>query len=261
MSYLYETHLHTSQGSGCGRSTGAEHARFYKDAGYQGIIITDHFFGGNTATPRNLPWKERIDHFCAGYEDRLAEGQRIGLSVLFGWEEGFQGDEYLVYGLDKAFMLAHPEMERWTRKQQFEAVHAAGGCVIQAHPFRMREYIRAIHVADVFADGVEAFNAGNTPAQDAYAWRYAQAKGLYMTAGSDNHRSSAGCSLYGVAFSTPLADVHDWVHRVRTRAPHSLIFDERRIAADISAEPLMSPAYLLDENEQRLPLPTGWLAQ
>jgi hypothetical protein len=46
MGYRYETHLHTCQGSLCGRSTGAEHARFYKEAGYQGVIITDHFCGG-----------------------------------------------------------------------------------------------------------------------------------------------------------------------------------------------------------------------
>ena len=29
--YRYETHLHTCQGSACGVSTGAEHARFYQE--------------------------------------------------------------------------------------------------------------------------------------------------------------------------------------------------------------------------------------
>ena len=33
--YLYETHLHTCQASACGRSTGAEHVRFYKDIGFR----------------------------------------------------------------------------------------------------------------------------------------------------------------------------------------------------------------------------------
>ena len=58
--YLYETHMHTCQASACGRSTGKEHVHFYKDAGYTGIIMTDHFFGGNTAVNRELPWDERI---------------------------------------------------------------------------------------------------------------------------------------------------------------------------------------------------------
>ena len=56
MPFLYETHMHTCQGSACGRATGREQARVYRDAGYTGIIITDHFFGGNTAVDRRLPW-------------------------------------------------------------------------------------------------------------------------------------------------------------------------------------------------------------
>ena len=69
MGYLYETHLHTAQASACGRSSGAEHVRYYQSLGYTGIFVTDHFFGGNTCVPRDLPWEERIDLFCRGYED------------------------------------------------------------------------------------------------------------------------------------------------------------------------------------------------
>ena len=138
MPFLYDTHIHTSQASKCGGSTGAEHARAYKELGFQGIIITDHFFGGNTAVPRDLPWKERVDIFCSGYEDALIEGQKIGLDVFFGWEQNFMHDEYLIYGLDKRWLLDHPEMEHWTRAQQLSEVHKYGGCVVQAHPFRDR---------------------------------------------------------------------------------------------------------------------------
>ena len=45
--YIYETHLHTSEGSACGRSKAADIVHAYKAAGYTGIIITDHFFYGN----------------------------------------------------------------------------------------------------------------------------------------------------------------------------------------------------------------------
>ena len=99
--YLYETHMHTRQGSACGSSTGAEHVRFYKDRGYQGIFITDHFFGGNTAAPRTGNWKDRVDWYCSGFEDAWNEGQKVGLDVFFGIEQNFNGDEYLIYGLDK----------------------------------------------------------------------------------------------------------------------------------------------------------------
>lgn len=45
--YIYETHLHTSEGSACGRSRAIDIVDAYKAAGYTGIIITDHF---STAT-------------------------------------------------------------------------------------------------------------------------------------------------------------------------------------------------------------------
>ena len=83
--YRYETHLHTCQSSRCGRSTGAEHARYYKELGYTGIIVTDHFFGGNTAASRKGPWERRVREFCAGYHDAREEGERIGLDVFFAW--------------------------------------------------------------------------------------------------------------------------------------------------------------------------------
>ncbi len=255
--HRYETHLHTSQGSACGRSTGAEHVRHYKALGYQGIFVTDHFFGGNTAVPRDLPWEERIGRFCAGFEDAWQEGQKIGLDVFFGWEQSFEGDDYLVYGLDKAFLLAHPEMERWTRKEQYEQVHAAGGCVIQAHPFRMRGYIQAIHLGDCFADGIEVANAGNSPAQDAYARRYAQAKGLYTITGSDNHRSPGFDPIYGVGLDAPLTSAAGWVQHVLTRQPHHLLCPAGRWDYSTAAEPLIR-TFLSAPDGTEIALPEGW---
>ena len=183
MSYLYETHMHTRFGSLCGVSTGKQHAQFYKKLGFQGIIITDHFFGGNTGVPYDLPWEKRVELFCLGYEDALREGQRIGLDVFFGWEQNYEGDEYLIYGLDKEWLLAHPEVEHWNRQEQLDGVHAAGGCVVQAHPFRDRGYIDKIRLGLRYCDGIEAANAGNHPYNDVMAYRYGTEFHLPMTAG------------------------------------------------------------------------------
>ena len=171
MPFLYETHLHTCQGSACGISTGAEHVRHYHALGYAGVIVTDHFFGGNTAVPRDLPWEQRVNIFCSGYEDALAEGQRLGLDVFFGWEQTFQGDDYLVYGLSKEWLLRHPEMEHWNRKEQFENVSREGGAVVQAHPFRQRDYITHVRLGLPYVHGVEVANGGNDPWADAAAMR------------------------------------------------------------------------------------------
>jgi histidinol phosphatase-like PHP family hydrolase len=55
MSYLYEPHLHTALSNACANSNGSEYIRLYKDLGYSGIIVTDHFYNGNTAVSRSLP--------------------------------------------------------------------------------------------------------------------------------------------------------------------------------------------------------------
>ncbi len=47
MSFLYETHLHTCQGSACGVTPGREYPKRFQDLGYDGIFVTDHFFQGN----------------------------------------------------------------------------------------------------------------------------------------------------------------------------------------------------------------------
>jgi len=244
--FVYETHMHTCQASACGKSMGRDYIQRYIDAGYAGIMFTDHFYRGNCAVDRRLPWREFVNRFCAGYEDALNEGVRRGLPVFFGWEENFDGDEYLIYGLDKAWMLEHPEMVSWTRRQQYEAVRAAGGCVVQAHPFRARSYNHTIYLAQYLCDGVEAFNAGNEPDWNSLALRYAQVIGKPMTAGSDNHNADAmgPGKLAGVAFDAPLRDIRDYVNA---------ILDNRSFALHIPCPaPSWTPAI-------RPALPARWL--
>ena len=52
--YLYETHVHSLNGSLCGKCTPQELVKAYKQAGYAGLILTDHFIKGNTSVPRDL---------------------------------------------------------------------------------------------------------------------------------------------------------------------------------------------------------------
>lgn len=223
MAFLYETHLHTSQTSRCGSSTGAEHVRFYKDLGYTGLIVTDHFFKGSCHVPKELPWKERIERFCAGYEDALIEGQKLGVDVFFGWEDNWNGDDYLVYGLDKDWMIAHPEMESWTRAEQIAAVRAGGGCVVQAHPFRTRDYIKRVQLAPDLCDAIEVANAGNDPHNDAFALAYGKKFGLQMTSGSDNHCSARVThphhQIFGIQLNEKLTSIHDYVRLIKSHAP------------------------------------------
>jgi hypothetical protein len=225
MGFLYETHLHTSEASACGVSRGAEYIGPYLDRGFTGIIVTDHFFNSNTALDRRLPWSEWVKGFCAGYEKARNEGSRRGLDVFFGWEETFDGDDYLVYGLDRAWLLEHPEVIRWSREEQFREVRRAGGCVVHAHPFRQHTYIGTIHLAPYFVDAVEAANAGNyEAAYDAQAYEYARILGLPATAGSDIHNAAdlKRQEPFGVELEKPLASIKDYVALIRKKQSPAL---------------------------------------
>jgi len=221
VAFLYETHLHTKEGSSCGVSGGREYVKRYLDLGYTGIIITDHFFRGNCAVNRRLPWEMWVHQFCRGYEIAREEGARRGLDVFFGWEETFNGDDYLVYGLDKEWLLEHSEAARWSRKEQFEEVRRYGGCVVQAHPFRQHYYINCVRLSSGCVDAVEAANAGNSdPSYDALAWVYAKRLGLPVTAGSDIHYAGdiARDTVFGVYLDTRMQTIGDYVNAIRDDA-------------------------------------------
>lgn len=230
MPFTYETHLHTEQGSLCGAIPGREHIARYKALGYAGVFITDHFFGGNCRPDRALDWAEWVRQWSAGYEDAKQEGDKQGLQVLFGLEQRFEWDEWLVYGLDKAYLLAHPDIVDWPRGLWLKNVRAAGGCCVQAHPFRDRAYITRISPC-IGVDGMEIANAGNQPAFDLIAARCAAAHGLFGSAGSDLHRvdQHPDEALMGVTFDSPLRDVYDYAAAVREKRAHTLRIPAGRV--------------------------------
>lgn len=221
--YLYETHLHTSESSACARCTGSEMARACKDYGYSGIFVTDHNWGGNTAIDRTLEWEEWVHAFALGYEHAKAEGDRIGLDVFFGYEAGYQGTEFLIYGIHPEWMLRTPQILEASVEEQYRLVHAAGGMVIHAHPFREESYIPKIRLYPEWVDGVEAVNAThsnsrsgghNNPLFDEKAVLYAIEHRLPMCAGSDIH----GTHLLGggIAFRRRLTSAQDYIHAILT---------------------------------------------
>ncbi|MDR1505503.1 MAG: PHP domain-containing protein [Treponema sp.] len=231
MSFLYETHLHTCQGSACGVSRGRDYIKKYKDLGFTGIMVTDHFFNSNTAANRSLPWKNWVDAYCSGFEDAREQGEKSGLDVFFGWEETFDGDDYLVYGLDKAWLLEHPELVRWTRAEQFREVHKYGGCIVQAHPFRQHSYIRELHLAPFLVDSIETANAGNhDDSYDRLAAEYARVLGLPAVAGSDIHNADdlLFSEPYGVELSEKLSSINDYAALILGKADIGLHIPKHR---------------------------------
>lgn len=193
MTYRYETHLHTAEGSACASASGAEMARAHKEAGYTGIFITNHFFNGNSAVPRALPWAKRVELFCRGYENAKEEGERIGLRVFFGLEFNTCGTEFLIYNLDRSWLLEHKNIDRADPREALAVMRMDGAFVVQAHPFRERPYIDHIQLFPRDIDGVEVVNAAHLGAEgrkmNERAYAYARMFDLPVTAGSDSHHT------------------------------------------------------------------------
>lgn len=199
MSYKYETHMHTVEGSACGRSTGKEMVQAYKAAGYSGVFVTDHFFNGNCAVDRSLSWEEKVELFCKGYENAKEEGDKIGLDVFFGFEYCVDAADFLVYNLSKEWLLKYPDIDKWEPRRAFAQMHADGGFIVHAHPFRERDYINHIHLFPRDVDGVEIINGGQLeyPLMNERAKLYAMMYELPVTCGSDSHNALGlpGCGV------------------------------------------------------------------
>jgi len=221
--FKYETHLHTAESSKCGASSGAELARHFHALGYAGMFVTDHFLNGNTTVPAELPWDERVAWFCRGYDAAAGEGRRLGLEVFFAWEYSYGWAHFLTYGLGRDWLLAHPDLLEWNVLDYFDRVHADGGCIIHAHPFR--EKVDIVQLIPEKTDGVEVVNAARADLHNRHARDFAASHGLLATAGSDIH-SVRQKRLCGVACPRRLDGGRDYLAALASG--EAVMFDEQR---------------------------------
>ncbi len=201
--YKYETHLHTKEGSGCSSAPAADMARAHRAAGYDGIFVTDHFFYGNSAVPKDLPWEERIDLYFKGYEHAKEAGDEIGLKVWFGCEHTVGSADFLIYGMTKEWMKANEQLLMHTDERVlFRTLRSMGCFIVHAHPFRSDPYIHHISLYPYDVDAVETINASHDP-RNLYNERarlYADSYGLIKTGGSDSHHLD---KLFGGGIDVP----------------------------------------------------------
>lgn len=222
--YLYETHLHTTQASACAQNTAIEMIDAAKAYGYAGIIMTNHNWGGNTCVSNSLSWEDWVDEFCGDYETAKAYGKMHDIDVFWGYEAGFCGTEFLIYGVTPEWMKAHPELRDASIEEQYDLVHEAGGIVVHAHPFREEWYIPEIRLYPEHVDAVEGINAThschksnshNDPEFDKRAIEYANLHQLPMTAGSDIH--STNMFGGGIAFTHRLHSIQDYCKAIQNK--------------------------------------------
>ena len=215
--FYVQTHIHTSETSACGQACGRDIARACKAAGYGLIVITDHFMNANIGVSKRAPWRDKVEYLFRGYRAAKAEGDKIGLNVLKGWETNTYGPEYLTYGLDEEFLLANPDIAEVDSAEYLARVHEAGGFVSHAHPFRKRFYIPDFTPDTERVDAFEVFNgAHDDPSFDARALQVALEYGLIMAAGSDAHEVE-GVARGAMRFPHVISDMDELITSLRAR--------------------------------------------
>lgn len=205
--YRYETHCHCCWCSACAKSSPQEMAEAYYNAGYAGMVLTDHFLRGNTAVDRTLPWEEKMKRYYEAYEAAREWARGKDFHVLFGIEHCYgDGKEVLTYGIDLDFLLEHINLHMYPLSEYSEMVHKAGGFVSMAHPFRDRGYINMdVKPQPKYLDGAEIFNFYNTGEENKQAAAFADKHRLLPTSGGDEHWSEGkAIGMAGIALKKPV---------------------------------------------------------
>ena len=214
MTYKYDTHVHTSPVSRCARATVRETVEFYKNKGFEGIFITNHFLDGNINIDRDVPYDQKIEFYFSDYEEALKIGEEVGLRIFLGVELSYKGTDFLIYGLDKQWYLKHPEIMDMDKTTELTYLMEHGALVIQAHPFREAHYIDHIRLYPHCVNGIETINAERTDQCNDLGNYFAESYGFHKTAGSDNHIAGAAKRLAGMISSEALKDETDFIRHV-----------------------------------------------
>ena len=213
--YLYETHLHTSPVSRCATATVRESLEAYKSLGYEGVFITNHFIDGNVGCDRSLSYEEKINFYFSACEEGVKIGEEIGIAVFSGVESSHMGSDFLIYGLDKEWYLAHPEIMDMKKSDALTLMANEGALIIQAHPFREHPSTDRISLFPRFVHGTEIYNANQNEFRNKMAEIYAESYKLIPFAGSDNHWASMK-NLGGMQVDEPIKDEQDFAKRVKS---------------------------------------------
>lgn len=205
-----DLHIHTTGFSNCGKLSAAEIVEHYRKAGYDAIVITNHF---NSNSRQWFLDNGGIDYHKS-YFDTICQaaelGEKCGLLVLGGFELRFDenANDYLVYGMTSEQCLDYEKIFTMTAAEFGTFARENDILFYQAHPFRNGITV----VAPEHLFGIEVLNTH--PRHDsrndiALAW--AEKYRLHKIAGSDCHQlQDVGTSAIFTDY--PIKNIRDLVH-------------------------------------------------
>lgn len=182
--YLFDTHVHTSESSSCGKVSAADIVKRYKKLGYDGIIITDHVHASQFAK-HGKTYEQQAKKYLEGYKTAKAFEDE-NFHVIQGMEIRFleNDNDYLLYGFDEDFIFTD-DFAHYKSLEEFRPVVEKNNLIIfQAHPFRRNMTV----INQSLVDGVEVYNGhGDHNSSNDIAYRWAEKYSHRMLSGSDFH--------------------------------------------------------------------------
>ena len=213
--YKYDLHVHSAPSSACGKNTAAEMVKRYKELGFSGFVLTNHFYHGSSGVDRSLPWKEWVKEYSKDYYSALETAKNLDFDLLFGIEHPYSlGKECLVYGLSPEFLMENPQLKQEDIALWSKTVRENGGFIAYAHPFRDRFYIpNPYDMPDLsFVNGIECYNHCNTADDDERAVNAFKNSGKIIIAGGDKHATNFD-TTYGIVTSERIKTIE---HLIKT---------------------------------------------
>ncbi len=195
----------------------AEGVRRYHAAGYDGIVVTDHYTEGFFGDmPADTSWRDKLDRYLTGWRAAMWDAGGVLHDRPAAWSCVFAGsnNDYLVYGATPALLEAHPALYTLSSEVFSRFAKENGLWWAQAHPFRPG----LTRCPPSCLDGLEVFN-GN-PRHDSHnglAAAYAEEHGLTAIAGSDYHELP-DLSGTGVRFHSEVTDNRTLLEGLRSGA-------------------------------------------
>lgn len=182
--YLFDTHIHTKEASSCSRVFAADIVKRYKELGYDGLIITDHF-SASQFERHGKTYEEQVRKYLSGYR-AAKEYEDENFHIILGMELRFleNDNDYLVYGFDEDFVLNN-NLTLYNDPEEFRPVVEENNLIIfQAHPFRIGMTV----IDPELLDGVEVYNGhGDHYSRNKIANKWAELHSLRKLSGSDFH--------------------------------------------------------------------------
>ena len=223
MEYKYELHAHTKNTSRCGQLDAAELVKQYKEAGYSGIVITDHYSPMTFRISEFFNKKKALEHYLEGYH-KAKEFETEDFTVLLGTELRFYAtvNDYLIYGVTEEMLYELPFLLPLYIHRASKLFRERGCLFVQAHPFRQL----ISRVKPKYLDGVEVFNGKATKEANDNSHKWAEEiKAKIKTSGSDCHRET-GVGLGGIITKEPIKCNDDLI-RILKNGEYELIKNQK----------------------------------